>query len=242
MRYLALLLLLPFLTACGSDSKTDSPPDTLQEITSTKTGGGDCFGPGGVSVCDFLPMDIINRYIPGGEANGYDDTERKMLTSCSVSMEDPKKTRKMTVGTFSMNVPVTYSVGLAGIQTYDDGPASFASQYRTMTESERAEVRARMDKEIAARKASGSLTEEQADLAGGFAKLGASAEYFPLENVGDKAVYGGVRMKQMTETVETIYVLTGNTVFALEVDLAESREHSRQAAAEIARGIVAQCR
>ena len=243
--------LLPCLTLCflflacgGNESGTDAPPRTAATQAASTPGGGDCFGPAGTSICAFLPMDIIRRYVPRAEPEGYRDTERQSMTHCGVSHEDPEKTRPLEVAGMKMDVPVTYTVSLNSIQSFADAEAarrSFAGNYRTRTAEEKAQQIAADKAQLQKRVEAGKMTQEQADMAGGFAGLGASAEYAPLPGVGDQAAYGGVRTKHTPEIAETIYVLAGSSTFTLEVDLGQDSAHSRAAAAEIARGVVAKC-
>lgn len=249
MRYLTVFALLFFAFACGSDGAEGGTTtlaeamDEAEAAIGSNPAAASCLGKEGRSVCDFLPDDVLAKYLPEGyEKNGYKDTERKMTSACGVQMDHPTKTRKLTVPGMTMDVPVSYNITLFNITTPEKNAAQqFSRAYKTMTDAEKAELQARAKEEMDKKIAAGKITKEQAELAGGFLNMAGKAEYQLVEGIGDKAVSGGVRIKAAGDTYEELHVLTGGTYFTLKVDLGESRQHSMEAAKEIAQAIVAIC-
>ena len=253
---IALLTFCLLLTACGGDTGATAGESTgsapldkaiadAETALGTTSSGNFCLGQEGKSVCDFLDDDLIMSYLPAGaEKNGYQDTKRGMLSSCGYSVEHPTKTVPLKVGSMNMNVPATYTVALSGINSYDSAKKArsrFQAGYRTMTAEEAAQTRKQLEEGIDAKLAKGEITAEQAKMAKSFGGAVGKANYVAVSGLGDMAVWGNALPDKEPETMGSLIVLSGDTYFSLEVDLLESRAHSKEAAIKIARAALAVC-
>ncbi|MEM9998969.1 MAG: hypothetical protein AAF809_14800, partial [Bacteroidota bacterium] len=102
---------------------------------------------------------------------------------------------------YSWDATDTYGAGTAALRTVevleDQEAASsyFAQAYRQLTDEERAQAEAAIAAQVEAQRAEGEVTDEQAEMADGFASLAAgmqaTVEYQPVEGIGDQALYDG---------------------------------------------------
>ncbi|TXF91479.1 hypothetical protein FUA23_01935 [Neolewinella aurantiaca] len=256
MRTCIVFLSLSFLlSACGSEASADlsvtgnaSIDKALAEAETqlgTTSSGSFCLGQEGTSVCDFLDKGLIAGYLPeGAEEKGYKETDRSMLSSCGYSIEHPTKTISLKVAKSVMKVPATYLISLAGISSYDTAEKArsrFLNTYKTFTPEEAADLRKKMEEGIDAKVAKGEITAEQGEMSKGFGGIVGKARWEPVSGVGDLAVWGNSLPDKEPETKGSLAVLRGDTYFTIDVDLLESRAHSKEAALEIARAVLAKC-
>lgn len=249
----ALITCCTLLFTCGDDAATtttgnaelDGAIANAEKESGYVSSGTSCLGKEGQSLCNFLDAALIEKYLPtGAESKGYKDTERSMLSGCSIAMEHPTKTTNIKAGTISMNVPAEYRISLYGINSYDSpGKATtrFRGEFKTLTPEQIASTREKMEAGIQAKIDAGELTQEQGEMAKGFGKAVGKSVWEPVQGVGDLAVWGNALPEKESPTSGTLAVLHGDTKFSLDVDLLESKAESREAAIALAKSIIARC-
>lgn len=136
---------------------------------------------------------------------------------------------------YSWDATESYGGGSAGLRAadvYEDAEAAatyFAQAYRQLTDEERAQAEAAIAAQVEEQRAAGEVTDEQADMADGFASLAAgmqaTVDYQPVEGVGDQALYDGtLRTMNLPVVGETIvaetdlYVRDGNLILNVGYD------------------------
>ena len=213
-------------------------------VTGSVSSGSSCLGVAGKSLCDFFDADLIASYLPEVEPNGYRDTKRSILSGCGYSKDHSTKTVAIKVGTINMNAPATYVISLNSVRSSKSAAAArslFNSTYKTMTPAEAEATRERVDAGVQRQLDAGELTAEQAKLAKGFGSMAGKARWEKVSGVGDAAVWGSSDPEREPAQSGVLAVLHGDTQFHLNVDLLESRDHSRAAAVAIAKSIIARC-
>ncbi|PHI19089.1 hypothetical protein CEQ90_14325 [Lewinellaceae bacterium SD302] len=250
MRILALLFLLTGLLACGGESAASKTGNYLNEtMTEAEAALGysassfGCLTEEGPSLCTFLDETLIRKYLGDDyEEMPYKATERGMLSTCSYQREDQDRMVTVKAGTMSMEVPATLTISLNGVREMKgDALSRFKNEYRTLTEKETERVQTEMKAALAEKVKRGEITEEQAEMAGSFGGAIGKARYAPVDGLGDHAVWGNALPDREPESSGSLYVLSGNTTFAVNVDLTTTKEEARAAAIEIARSVMGKC-
>lgn len=241
-----LLLLLPLITlmSCGG-TETDraTAAASLSPAVASAPVGKSCLADFEGSLCELMPKDIIQSFIPGPvEENSYKPEERGMISSCGYGYEDESNMLDMKVGKMTMKIPAEYfiSIGVPDVVDVPDPKARFERNYKTFTEAEKAELQARMQKELKAKFDRGEMTKEQYEAALGFGKLAGEGNWEKVPNLGTAAAWGQIT-KSATGSEGTLAVLHGNVIFQLQSDAVESPQKSKEMAIAVAKFILQRC-
>lgn len=235
------------LTACGSESSSDSSGGT-------EAGSASAAATDGLSVamdlddrpCDLLPI-ADAASILGVDASVIEQTD--IVGTCSYSAE-AGDFRDLDVAVNTVEV----------FETAEEAAQSFSLTYREITEEEAAQAAEAIGQQLDQQEADGEITEGQADDAGAMgglvAGLAAQTEYEPVEGIGAQAMYDGTEFQfgEMRTVESTLYVQSGNLIFGVRADLFQpttaeesmagpdeaATTRNREAAMAAARAILAQ--
>jgi hypothetical protein len=238
----AVLILLPSAALLGCDDR--DADETVAVVTS---------GHSGVTFseelqrtgCEVLTTEMVSR------AAGVDAAELQQLSmggTCIYKWEGGE-------------------VSLMSLSVRDDARRAgeyFDAAYRTMTPEEAVEASAILQQQIDRQVQDGSLTREQAEMAGSLGGLAASAaatkKLDVVDGIGDRAVYDGTErtqdtgfMGRITSVESQLGVLLGNVVFDVQAHLSppdqtmdeiragpsqEARQRNRELALDVGRAVV----
>lgn len=160
-----------------------------------------------------------------------------LINTASYSWGEEERTKSVTVGEHTMELPYGFHVSLRHLEQLDqdDPVAYFRQTYRSFTEEEQKALQARMEAELQKRVESGEITTDQAQLADGFSSMfTGKTSYEAVPNIGTAAAWNA-------QTQELV-VLLGDVVFHLLADASDDPTHNQQLAIRLAQSVMASCR
>jgi len=223
---LLLIVLSAALVAC-SDTDTSGSKQTLKKS---------CISSYIEKPCALLTTEIVKKVFP----QFPDSAEKKeiiKLQICSYDWPSKGRTRSMTIGGRSMDIPVANEIGISWIKKKDIKTAlqSFKNTYRTLSEEEKAQASAAMQKALNER--SDGLTKDQKEMAAGMSKgFLNNMKYEAVEGVGTAAAWGGVGAGG-----SSLKVLEGDTEFEIRANISEVEADNKKLAAALASSLIASC-
>lgn len=234
--------MLLLICACGGSdgTTTGGDTDTSTSEVSTQNNSLDieaCISEEGRSLCEFLPMEIVEKYMPEGfEERSYQPKKRGIAADCSYTYQHPTKRVPMLGADF----PALYIINLGDV---DQGYASiFNNAYKTHTPEEVDKLKANLEAELDRKVAAGEMTEEERELSAGFGNALEGKFYVSVPGLGDAAAWGNADLSRASPTEGTLHILVGDTAFSIKVDTHESREASKEVALEVAEAVFAACK
>jgi hypothetical protein len=237
-RALALALVLALFVACDEEKPSDN--GSPKKAGGTPAGdsiprGSSNLGKYADKPCELLTEDMVRAEIPGMPAEVEHSTGTKRLRFCQYSWAGPRKASREVMGR-KIEYPVNDSVSLKWIRVLDakDPLAYFRNSYRPLTEEEKAELKARMQKRMDEKAAKGDVSRETANAGGKMAGgMIGGLRFERVEGVGTAAAWGG------TMGSYGLKVLDRDTEFEISVDVYEDDAKNRDAAIRLAKKILA---
>lgn len=180
--------------------------------------------------------DAVQRPASTLTTDHLEGQSQPLINTASYSWGEEERTKSVTVGEHTMELPYGFHVSLRHLEQLDqDDPVAYFQQtYRSFTEEEQKALQARMEAELQKRIDAGEITADQAQLADGFSSMFTqNASYDPVPDVGTAAAWNA--------QTQELAVLTGDVVFHILADASTDAARNRAIAIQLAQLVIAHC-
>lgn len=226
-------LILGFVACQSGDKPTSSADARLDQAPS-------CLPQYFASPSQLLPLDAVaaatSRDASEITTDHLQGQAQSLINVAAYSWGTAERTKSVTVGAHTMELPYGYHVSLRHLEQLDqDDPVAYFQQtYRSLTEEERKALEARMQAEIQKRIESGELSADEAQLSSDMSGLfTGSSSYEPVTGVGTAAAWN--------PKTQELAVLSGDVVFHVLADASEDPAQNQQLATRLAQVVLSHC-
>lgn len=235
-----------FLLSCNGDSSSNKADGTSAKTTFSQSSSkksskiGKCIANySGTNMENLLTKEDIAQYVSLNLDDANVDDWRNQSPDYQhyfyVVDAGPDREKKIKTS-FGSEVPISYKVGIGKIEVYEDyvnDPLdTFRASHHTLSESEKENAKAAMNKALGDSK---DLSENQKSAAGkGTGSAIDQLKFTPIEGLGDAATWNSKYCE--------LSVLLGRTVLGISVDVSDDDNKNMDIAKKLAEEALKKCK